>query len=917
MFMQRILSTLIALCCGWNLLAGPLAYAQEKADPRQKAAAAFYGGIQVHALDNGLRVYLKPVPESAIVCVMTTYRVGSADEELDQTGLSHYLEHLMFKGTDKLMPGDIDRKTRRGGGQNNAYTTQDFTNYHFEFAADQWETALEIEADRMRNLRIDARHEFEQEKGAVISELDGAEDEPWDLEHKAILPLLFGPKSPYGHPIIGEKAHVRGATAEIIKGHYDRWYHPNNASIVIAGGFDPARALTRIRQLFGSIPSAKLPARKTAEPVQRSGPVYKEFPSKFDVDRILVGFNTVRMGEPEDYVLDVIQGILTNGKTGRLYRRLVVEQEVAAEVRSSNQAGKWPGWFSIELEVMRGVDRKKAERALLDELRRLSEEVVDDKELQRAKRSILTQFIFAHESIHDLADSIANTVATSDLSYLQTYFSRLEAVTAKDVQDVARRLLDPQKRVVVCSKAAKEGVGVSRPIQRDSLSAARTRSWKHRRPRETAPAGAVVGDFSKTKRLVLPNGLTILLWENHRLPIVFTSALVKNVQLYEPAEKAGVAALVGMTLEEGTATRSEEQISEIMDELGGSVSFASNGGDVKVLSTDVAKGLDLLFDCLIRPKFARKTVTRWREHLIAEIESDEQIASARAANEFLKRIYGKHPLGRPANGTAESVEGLTSADCKRFHQSVFVPNNTILVIAGDFDSATIVDEVKKVTSGWKSAELPRLDLPDVEKPAQSSQEIISLPNSAQLNINLGHIGIRRSNPDYYKLLVMDHILGVGTGFTDRLSSKLRDRHGLAYEVSSSITSSAGEEPGVFEVYIGTYADKFHDVKKMLLAEIERFRRDGPTDEEIEETRNYLIGSFPFRFATLKNVADELARIERYGLGFDYHRRFQKEVGGVTRADVLEVAKKYLDIDKMTIVAAGPIDRDGKPLTKPD
>src|SRR3954470_270773 len=160
-------------------------------DPGLKAAAAFYEGVRTETLPNGLRVYLKPIHGSPVVTTMVAYKVGSADENLDATGLSHYLEHLMFKGTEKLKPGDIDRMTMRSGGRNNAYTTEDMTNYHFDFAAEQWETALGIEADRMRNLRIDKKHEFEQEKGAVISELEMDEDRPFDLEMKSIVPLLF------------------------------------------------------------------------------------------------------------------------------------------------------------------------------------------------------------------------------------------------------------------------------------------------------------------------------------------------------------------------------------------------------------------------------------------------------------------------------------------------------------------------------------------------------------------------------------------------------------------------------------------------------------------------------------------------------------------------------------------------------
>ncbi|HMF11168.1 MAG TPA: pitrilysin family protein, partial [Gemmataceae bacterium] len=239
---------LACVCLGFELLL-PTPFAQSAEDPALRAATALYEGIRVEKLDNGLRVYLKPIKGSPVVTTMMAYRVGSADENLDATGLSHYLEHLMFKGTEKLMPGDIDRMTLRNGGQNNAYTSEDYTIYHFDFSAERWDAALSIEADRMRNLRIDAKHEFQQEKGAVIEELQRNEDSPWDLEEKAMLPLLFGKTTPYGHPVIGEREHVRGATAEVIKAHYDRWYHPNNAALIVVGGFEIDKTLARIKEL--------------------------------------------------------------------------------------------------------------------------------------------------------------------------------------------------------------------------------------------------------------------------------------------------------------------------------------------------------------------------------------------------------------------------------------------------------------------------------------------------------------------------------------------------------------------------------------------------------------------------------------------------------------------------------------------
>ena len=227
-----------------------------------RTAAALYDGVRAADLDNGLRVYLKPIPDSTSVTTMLVYKVGSADEDKEWTGLSHYLEHLMFKGTATLKPGDVDRITFRAGGSNNAYTSNDLTAYHFTLPAGRWKEALKVEADRMRNLRVDKAHEFDKEKGAVINELSMNEDSPWDLEYKAILPLLFGKAHPYGHPIIGEEKHVKDATEKVILDHYNRWYQPNNAALVMVGGFDADEALAEVKRLFGGIPAAKLPSRK-------------------------------------------------------------------------------------------------------------------------------------------------------------------------------------------------------------------------------------------------------------------------------------------------------------------------------------------------------------------------------------------------------------------------------------------------------------------------------------------------------------------------------------------------------------------------------------------------------------------------------------------------------------------------------
>jgi zinc protease len=874
-----------------------------------KAASALYDDIRTFTLRNGLRVYLKPIPDSPIVTTMVAYKVGSADEDLGSTGLSHYLEHLMFKGTLKIMPGDIDRLTLRNGGENNAYTSEDYTIYHFDFAADRWEPALEIEADRMRNLQIDARHEFQQEKGAVIEELQRNEDSPWDLEQKAILPLLFTKNAPYGHPVIGERQHVRGATAPVIKAHYDRWYHPNNAALVICGGFDPDRAMARVNELFGSIPTGKLPARKAEVHAERPAPVRQEIDSKFDVPRMLMGFNGVRIGDPGYHALEVIQSIFTGGKTGRLYKKLVEGKEIATAVTASNNPGRYPGWFSIQVEMLKGKDRGLAEEVVVEELKKLAEQTVDAAELQRAKQEIVSSVIFNRESTHNLADSIARGVSTNDLEYLRNYLPRIQDVSAEEVQRVARQYLSPEKRVVIWSVPGLKG-GTS---QKSGEVPGGTGNRRATHPGELAQGSSTSPGLSlnNAKRIVLNNGLTLLLLENHRLPVFVASALVQHGRFLEPANQAGVAALTGLLLDEGTKRHSGPQIAELIENVGGNLSMSSSGGSVQVLSPDRSLGLGLLIECLSQSTFPQEAFARQQRRLLSQIEDNDKQPDVKARLVLHELIFGKHPYGRPALGFVNTVKALTPASCAEYYQRAFLPNNTLMAIVGDFDSAQMVEEIKALTAGWQRSPVTLPVLPQVEMPEKFTQKILTMPDAAQLHFYMGHRGIRRTNPDYFKLLVMDYVLGTGPGFTDRLSARLRDREGLAYTVSANITSSANEAPGLFNCYIGTDPRNFERVKKAFLQEIRRIREEKPQTEEVEDAKRYLLGNLPFQMLTNERIAGHLLTTEEFHLGFNYFEDYKKAVAAVTAGDVQAMARKYLDPQRMVLVAAGPIRADGK------
>jgi zinc protease len=415
--------------------------------------------------------------------------------------------------------------------------------------------------------------------------------------------------------------------------------------------------------------------------------------------------------------------------------------------------------------------------------------------------------------------------------------------------------------------------------------------------------------------VVLPNGLRVIMLEDHRLPIVVAHVEITDVMLYEPAEKAGVAVLMGSLLDEGTDKHDGKQLAKIIEDRGGALSLNSSGGSLKVLTPDTDVGLGLLMECLSRPTFPAEAFERQKEQQISAIDDAQTQPNVRASELFHAIVYGKHPYGRPHHGFRSTVEKLTRADCQAFHALTFAPNLATCVLVGDFDVAAMTKKIEELTKDWKQSAVGKPDVPAPPKPVARTTKILSDPEAAQVHVYIGELGVKRDNPDYHKLLVMDNVFGTGAGFTDRLSANLRDRQGLAYTVRATITNTAGTQPGTFAGYIGTFPEAYLKVRDGFLAELRLIRDKPPTKEEVEGAKQYLLGSLPFRFTTLNSVAGQLLAAERYGLGFDFLEKYQKDVAAVTPDDVQRVAETYLDAKTLAIVAVGAIDADGKPLAK--
>ncbi|HXI92240.1 MAG TPA: pitrilysin family protein [Blastocatellia bacterium] len=417
------------------------------------------------------------------------------------------------------------------------------------------------------------------------------------------------------------------------------------------------------------------------------------------------------------------------------------------------------------------------------------------------------------------------------------------------------------------------------------------------------------------ERVELPNGLVLLLSENHSIPSVSINAIVRAGSRFETDEKAGLASLIGALLDAGTTSRTSQQIAETIEAVGGQLGtfgdYQSSGAVVRLLSKDAFIGLGVTADLLMNSTFPDDKVHQEIDRRVAQIKARLDVPRTQASDVFNEIVFKGAPRHRPPIGYAETVKTLTRADVEGFYRRHYIPQNTMLAIAGDIDKNEVKGMVEATFGKWLCA--AEFGTPEVPWPHRQNVplERFVTASKEQVNVIIGHVGIERNNPDYYILLVMDTILGSSPGFTSRIPRILRDEQGLAYSTFSNITSSAGLDPGRFVAYIGTAPENLDRAISGLRGEIMRIVEGGVTAEELEAAKLYLTGSFVFHFQRNSQIAEFLLEAEVYGLGFDYLEKYPELIRAISVEDVTRVTRKYIDPQNLTMVVVGPVDEHGK------
>lgn len=875
-------------------------------------------------LPNGLTILTREMHSAPITTFWVWYAVGARNEVPGITGVSHWVEHMLFKGTPKLGAGEIFRRVNQNGGVLNAFTSLDYTAYFMTLPSDRVGIALEIEADRMVNTRFDP-DDVASERTVIISEKQGGENHPTVHLREAAMGAAFR-IHPYRQGVIGFLSDLQALTRDDLYNHYRTYYVPNNAVVVAVGDFRTDELVARIEAAFGAIPrGGAIPAVRPVEPAQegerrvvvrRPGPL----------PHFLAYYHAPAAGDPDVFPLLVLDAILSGagglgmgnganlGRSSRLYRALV-DSELASGASSGFGLMRDPYLFSLSAALRPGVELAEVERVAFEQVDRLRDEPPTDEELARAMKGLRAQFAYGSEGVSNIAYLLGSLATIHTHTLYDDFLDRLAAVTADDVRRVAQTYLTPENRTVGhFIPNAERGMGNAASAGGAAAAFAPERRWypggqppPHTVAASAPPHSAPRTPHSDFQRATLPNGIVLLGSERPESTSAVLRARLRAGALFDDGAE-GLARLTAIMLQRGTARHSFAELSELTDALGASISAEPGrlAVDLRVrcLAEDFAALAALLADVIRRPTFPAAELEKVRGQTLAAIMQGDQDTRTVAERGLRKLAYpADHPYSRSITGTKESVPTLDRDALAAFHARHYRPDLLAFSVVGGVSFAEARRVLAEHFGDWQAdGDAPSFAIPAVALPAATRREDFTLPGKAQSDISAGHPALPRSHPDYYALDVANFILG-RFGLSGRLGQRIREEQGLAYSTSSALDGGMG--PGLWAARAGVNPANVDRAIESMIVEVNRLRDEPVEERELRDAQDFLTGSLPLALESHDGVARAALDIELYDLGLDYLDRYPAIIRALTRDQLQEAARRHLHPDKLAITVAGP------------
>ena len=871
-----------------------------------------------YRLKNGLDVILYEDHRLPLVAVNLWYHVGPANERAGRTGFAHLFEHMMFEGSKHVGPKAHFRYLEAAGASDiNGTTDFDRTNYFETLPSNQLELALWLESDRMAYLlaTLDGEKLVNQRDVVRNERRQSVENLPYGLVEEALYHELFPKDHPYHADVIGSHQDIENARLNEIREFFRQYYTPNNASLAITGDINPETVKGLVDKYFASIPSGPPVPKIAVKPPVITAEKRVTVSDTVELPRVYMGWITRPIFAPGDAEADLIAQLLGGGTSSRLYKALVYEKQIAQDVTVTNQSLLLGSVFELQATCKPGIKPEQLEQAIDEELNKLRSEGPTGEELTRARNVIETRRIEGLERLGGFG-GVADTLNKynhylGDPGYLTKDLARYDQATAADLERVANQQLKTSQRVVIYGVPGKKLVGDAPRAGQEQDEATKNTStvpstmpdepWRSKTPQ---PGPLSQQTLPVASSFALPNGLKVIVAEQHRLPVVSASLVVLTGSDSNPVDRPGLASFVAEMLTEGTTRRTAPQVADDAAQIGASLATKSrpdySAVGLSTLKQNLEGALDLLSDVTLHPKFDAADIERIRKQRVTEVLQLHDEPVQLALGVMLRAVYGpESPYGYRELGTEQSNKAIRGEEMLNFWRAGYTPANAALVLSGDVTQEEAQRLAEKYFAPWQGA-THRLERPQVAAQTSRAIYIVDKPASPQSFILTGGLGVPRSSPDYVPIEVMNNALG-GL-FSSRINMNLREEHGYTYVAFSQFVYRRG--PGIFFAGGGIRTDVTAPAIREIVRELERIRTAPLSGEELKLAKDSFALSLAGKFETSEDTANTFGELFTYDLPLNYYAGLPEEISRVTSTVVNRVANQYIHPDTVVVIVAG-------------
>jgi zinc protease len=906
---------------------------------KMEQPVSFKVDYEKFTLDNGLEVVLHTDYSDPVVAVALTAHVGSAREIEGRTGFAHLFEHLLFLESENLGKGGLDQMSARIGGSGaNGSTSRDRTNYFQTVPMDALEKMIWAEADKLGWFISTVTDEvLAKEKQVVKNEKrQSGDNQPYGHNSFVIDKQLYPSDHPYNWQVIGSLEDLQNATLQDVKDFFNRWYVPNNVTLVIAGNFDPANAKTLIKKYFDEIPSGEAVMDMPIRPgvIAETVKLYHE-DNFARVPQLTMVWPTVELYHPDSYALNVLSNYLTRGKSAPFYKTLVVEQELTSNTSMFNRTSEIAGQLYITIRAYADKDLDDVEQAVNEAFATFESDGISQEDLDRIKAGQETAFYNGLNSVLGKGFELAQyNIFADNPGFVENDVNNILAVTTEDVENVYNKYIKGQNFIATSfvprgrleqalAGSTKAEVVEEKIVQgAEETFDASIQAEYDRTPstfdRTQEPASGPTPNVEAPQIWEggLVNGLKIYGIENSEVPLVSFNIILEGGLMLDKLEKVGVANLVARLMTQGTKNKTPEVLEQTIQQLGASISIRAGKESISISGNTLArnyyKTVDLVEEMILEPRWDQKEFQLIKQSVISSIRQQEANPNAVANNAYNLLLYGEdNILSQNILGSERSVNAITLEDLKLYYENNISPSIAKMHVVGDINQGGVMHSLKGLNTDWKAKQVTMTKIEMPTAPAQSQVYFYDIPDAKQSVLNFGYAALKATNKDYYPASVMNYILG-GGGFASQLTQQLREGKGYTYGIGSRFSGS--KNAGAFTISSGVRSNVSYESAQLVKDIVSNYGKDF-SERDLEVTKGFLIKSNARALETSNSKLNMLQNISTYGWAKDYAKQREQIVKNMTIAEIQALAHKYLNTDKMVWLVVGDAKTQMKGMEK--